>query len=63
MANKKIKLRQFRKEELEAVRHKLKAENLQVLTKYFRPNERQGNLTFFFDYVTLCINKTQKRNG
>ena len=41
-----------------------KAEKLQVLMRDHLKYGRQGNLiTYFLDYATLSINKTQERNG
>ena len=43
-------------------RKKLK-EKQQTLSKYLLKNERQENLmTYFFNHVMLCTNKTQQRN-
>ena len=41
---------------------KLKAEKLQASTKYFLKYGRQVQFTtYFFDHVTLYINKTQNK--
>ena len=55
---------QFSEEEIDAVLKKLKAEK-SAGDKENSPEkvESQINLTtYFFDYATLCINKTQQKN-
>ena len=56
-----LDLRQFMKEELDAVqKKKLKAEKVQATMKYLLEYRRQENLmTYFFDYAMLSKNKTQ----
>ena len=46
--------------ELVILKRKLKPEKLQESTKYLQKYRKQRNLmTYFFDYATLSINKTQ----
>ena len=55
-----IKLEQFTGEEVDAALKKLKTEKLLASMKFLHKYGRQRNLTtYFFDYATQSINKTQ----
>ena len=55
-----MKLGLFIEENLTQYWKKLKVEKLQALTKYLLKYGWEENLTtYFFDYVTLSINRTQ----